>query len=75
MFSNTETNLMITRFDFSLLQSAGAVSVRGESTRQSTVRSVSSNKVDCLKDVNGWGGGGSFSLFLKRTKLFILNKI
>ena len=74
MFSNTETNLMITRFDFSLLQSAGAVSVRGESTRQSTVRSVSSNKVDCLKDVNGWGGG-SLSLFLKRTKLFILNKI
>ena len=52
---------MITRFDFSLLQSAGAVSVRGESTRQSTVRSVSSNKVDCLKDVNGWGGGGAVS--------------
>ena len=70
---------MITRFDFSLLQSAGAVSVRGESTRQSTVRSVSSNKVDCLKDVNGWGGGGggggSLSLILKRTKLFTLNKI
>ena len=70
MFSNTETNLMITRFDFSLLQSAGAVSVRGESTRQSTVRSVSSNKVDCLKDVNGWGGGGQSLVDFEADKTF-----